>query len=397
MKRKQVRLILIVIAVFMIAILSLNKIETFIKEATIPHYKELTQIGYDDEQILIIQEHGDEEIESILISEYQPDIIKRLTLPHYDDLRKIGYSEQDLNTILKAEEAAIIDLKKLPLLNTWKTYLARPGYRNILLSGYGEEAGQKIDGLPETLVQSILEFTHHSEYDALVLSDQTILSDLTSYLTYWEKHPTAVLRDVQERVNTETDRAYYTGILPADTSKGNLILVNKYVNLDKNFVPSDLTTIEVCGKATVTSDTAAALTRMCQAMIANGLHPKVTSSYRSYSTQMTLYNRYVANNGKASADTFSARPGHSEHQTGLAIDILTNSSSLSTFKNTAEYRWMVEHAVEYGFIQRYTDQKQSITGYVSEPWHWRYVGESTAIDYQTKKLTFDEYYRLYIQ
>ena len=85
MKHKQVRLILLVVVVLMIAILSLNKIETFIKEATIPHYKELTQIGYDDEQILIIREHGNEEIEAILISEYQPDIIKRLTLPHYDD------------------------------------------------------------------------------------------------------------------------------------------------------------------------------------------------------------------------------------------------------------------------------------------------------------------------
>ncbi|HAM64074.1 MAG TPA: hypothetical protein DCP62_10685 [Erysipelotrichaceae bacterium] len=147
----------------------------------------------------------------------------------------------------------------------------------------------------------------------------------------------------------------------------------------------------------MTKEAALALSMMCQAMIADGLHPKVTSSYRSYATQNTLYNRYVANDGKAEADTYSARPGHSEHQTGLAVDIITSTSSLSTFKNTKEYQWLMENAEDYGFILRYAESKQTITGYISEPWHWRYVGIETAKDFNTKNMTFDEYYRIYLQ
>ncbi len=106
-----------------------------------------------------------------------------------------------------------------------------------------------------------------------------------------------------------------------------------------------------------------------------GLSLSIVSGYRSYVTQRNTYNNYVARDGQAVADTYSARPGHSEHQTGLAIDV---NSLLVSFENTPEGQWLKDNCYKYGFILRYPKGKDSITGYMYEPWHFRYVGNSLA-------------------
>ena len=99
------------------------------------------------------------------------------------------------------------------------------------------------------------------------------------------------------------------------------------------------------------------------------------SGYRSYDYQNDLYNSYVKRRGKTAADTFSARPGHSEHQSGLAFDLNTIDSS---FKNTDEGKWVAKNAYLYGYILRYPEGKTNETGYIYEPWHIRYVGKELA-------------------
>lgn len=122
-----------------------------------------------------------------------------------------------------------------------------------------------------------------------------------------------------------------------------------------------------------------------------GISLSIISGYRSYAKQNTLYNNYVARDGKAAADTYSARPGHSEHQTGLAADI--NSLS-QDWIYTAEGKWLNNNCYKYGFIIRYPQGKESITGYMYEPWHIRYVG----VDLATKLynngnwLSLEEYF-----
>lgn len=106
-----------------------------------------------------------------------------------------------------------------------------------------------------------------------------------------------------------------------------------------------------------------------------GLNLWAQSGYRSYDYQNDLYNGYVKRKGKAAADTFSARPGHSEHQTGLAFDLNTIDSS---FKNTDEGKWVAKNAYLYGYILRYPEGKTNETGYIYEPWHIRYVGKELA-------------------
>jgi len=120
----------------------------------------------------------------------------------------------------------------------------------------------------------------------------------------------------------------------------------------------------------------------------DGISLWIISGYRSYETQEAVYNNYVANNGQADADTYSARPGHSEHQTGLAFDI--NQISY-TFGETPAGKWVAENAAQYGFIIRYPQEKQHITGYIYEPWHLRYLGTELAMDVYESGLCLEEY------
>ena len=120
----------------------------------------------------------------------------------------------------------------------------------------------------------------------------------------------------------------------------------------------------------------------------DGISLWIISGYRSYDTQEAIYNRYVNDNGQQEADTYSARPGHSEHQTGLAFDI--NEISYS-FGETAAGKWVAENAAQYGFIIRYPQSKQHITGYIYEPWHLRYLGTELAMDVYESGLCLEEY------
>lgn len=115
----------------------------------------------------------------------------------------------------------------------------------------------------------------------------------------------------------------------------------------------------------------------------------VCSGFRSYTVQKNLYNSYVRRDGAENADRYSARPGHSEHQTGLAFDI---NYADDRFKGTPEASWLAENAYKYGFILRYPEGKEPITGYMFEPWHYRYVGVENAAKIYASGLTLEEYF-----
>lgn len=120
-----------------------------------------------------------------------------------------------------------------------------------------------------------------------------------------------------------------------------------------------------------------------------GLYIYFASGFRSYEYQSQIYNNYVARDGQAVADTYSARPGHSEHQSGLAIDV---NQVDNTFDNTAEAKWLADHCHEYGFILRYPQGKEDITGYQYESWHVRYVGTDLSYAIRNSGLTMEEYF-----
>lgn len=136
---------------------------------------------------------------------------------------------------------------------------------------------------------------------------------------------------------------------------------------------------------------------MADAARAKGLHVFLSSGYRSYETQTYLYNRKVSQYGEAVAQTIVAKPGTSEHQTGLCCDITDQYYEMkdASLENTQMYKWMSQHCDEYGFIVRFPKGKEDITGIIYEPWHFRYVGKEAAAYIMEHDLTLEEFLELY--
>jgi len=160
------------------------------------------------------------------------------------------------------------------------------------------------------------------------------------------------------------------------------VIVNKRNPVSQDFRPDDLVVPDMTTAGSnnqLRAVAASALVALSQeAQEAVGQPLQLTSGFRSFDTQTRIYNNFVAQHGQERADTFSARPGHSEHQTGLAADVTTVGGTLGGFGDTELGRWTTENSWRYGFIVRYTEENQHITGYIPEPWHLRYVGENMA-------------------
>lgn len=166
----------------------------------------------------------------------------------------------------------------------------------------------------------------------------------------------------------------------------NILVVNKDYHLPSNYAPGE------------SQEARDAILKMQEDAKKEGVYFYVRSAYRSYDVQEELYNGYVARDGQEVADTYSAKPGTSEHQTGLAFDFThkTNGESVSNaFDNTPEATWLYENAYKYGFILRYPLGKEHITGYMYESWHYRYIGTEHSQYFKMNDLTLEEYLGLY--
>jgi D-alanyl-D-alanine carboxypeptidase len=190
---------------------------------------------------------------------------------------------------------------------------------------------------------------------------------------------------------TSFDKAKYS----TDDPDSIWVVVNKQRPLDpKNYAPSDLTAVG--GGQRLRAEAATALATLIADAKTSGLYISSLSGYRSYGTQVSVYNNEVATNGQATADTQSARPGYSEHQTGLAIDVGGGGCGIEDcFGDTDEGKWVAENAYRYGFIIRYMPGKESITGYRAEPWHIRYIGVDLATEMKKQNVqTLEEFFGL---
>ncbi|AGK54382.1 carboxypeptidase YodJ [Bacillus sp. 1NLA3E] len=184
-----------------------------------------------------------------------------------------------------------------------------------------------------------------------------------------------------------------------------LALVNKQFALPDGYVPNDLTRPNVdfsfgnkdIEKSYMRKKAAVALEKMFKDAKKNGVELQAVSGYRSYDRQVALFNAEVDRVGKDKAIQAVAVPGNSEHQTGLAMDISSQSNNLNlseSFEGTKEGKWLAENADRFGYILRYPKGKEAITGYEYEPWHFRYVGEKAAKIIFEKKLTLEEYFKV---
>lgn len=182
-------------------------------------------------------------------------------------------------------------------------------------------------------------------------------------------------------------------------------IANKHNALPISYVPGDLTVLNVPLRLAKTEQqmqirkvTAINLTTLFEDAKKAGLQLEFGSGYRSAQYQKTLYDGYVASMGKAEADRSSARPGHSEHQTGLALDFTRTDKQCyvdACFATVPEGKWLAENAYKYGFILRYPQDKEQVTGYMFEPWHYRYVGKELASEMHASNIsTLEEFFNL---
>ena len=209
-------------------------------------------------------------------------------------------------------------------------------------------------------------------------------------------------RLAQQQAKLDLESSFYENVITVSNGDSKLVLVNKNYALDSSYAPSDLVLPNVLALGHEQNKTIYLREEASQhleqlfsaAEQEAGLIFLARSGYRSYETQVSLYQRYVDQNGQEAADRFSARAGHSEHQTGLAIDVTADSvnGQLTTeFGKTAEGIWLKDNAHRFGYIIRYLEGRESETGYQYEPWHIRYVGVEAATEIYQNNWILEQY------
>jgi len=318
----------------------------FFLSMTLPNYSTLLKMGYSKTVILDLHDRLSLENFKRLINEaYQEDIYDRLTIEGYAALDDVGYSPETILNILN-------------------------------LSGENQTLFLE-SSISQTLTQILNE-------------PYFVLDRLERYQALALKQAELPISNIVQWVNTDRDYPLYSHIVAVDLSQGCLLLVNKYHQLEADYVP-ELKESTESGGFLMVPEAADALDALLKDMKTLNLDVLVSNTYRSYDLQAMLYNRYLLKDPQTVVDGYSARPGHSEHQAGLAVDFKTSTADITGFKGSKADQWLQEKAHLYGFIQRYTAENDPLTGYQEESWHYRYVGtEAAQVIYDTQ-LTLEEY------
>ena len=257
--------------------------------------------------------------------------------------------------------------------------------------GYSkEEINTIVEKLSESDITKILNMDYNKNLVSIINEQYYIQDNLERYLTYSNKNEN--IKDVISIVNVGADSDWYTNTKEANVDEGIKMLVNKFHYLKEDYLPDDIVPISnwyaYDGHSTK-KEVYDKYVSMWKAANEQGLRLLVNSSYRTFEDQQNEYDM--------SNDDYASRPGFSEHQTGLALDIVTDNIIGNEFENTDEFKWLQENAHLYGFILRYPKDKEYITGYNYESWHYRYVGKELATKVKESGLTYDEYYSYYCE
>lgn len=267
---------------------------------------------------------------------------------------------------------------------------------NTLLSlGYKEvDINQINKKLPDDVVEKLYQQEVISDISKYMKFDYFKGENLFRYVDYYS----GSYQEAVVHVNIGLDKPHYENA-NVITKFSEEVLANKYNKLDESFEPDNIKEIKsscVKGKEMqyLSKSAQVAFEKMCDAALEEDKHILANSAYRSYQDQQDVYDTYLKLYGKNYVDNYVAIPGYSEHQTGLALDVA--AKGYNTFKTSPEYKWMIENSYKYGFILRYPLEKQELTGYKYEAWHFRYVGEEAAKYIKENNITYEEYYVMFL-
>lgn len=298
---------------------------------------------------------------------------------YFDEYLDINYVEEDnfINNINK-----LLDLGyKNKDINTF--YEKVPKSIDVITSNKYDKNIINYISLDYFKEENLDRYIKYDFIDTKSVYDTTILKEKYNY------------EDTVTFVNAYLDKDYYSNDIPLSKDKASKldVIVNKYYKLDKDYEPEDLTVINskfASGTQKLRKEAADKFEEMASDMLKENLKIYAGSTYRSYSYQEGLYNRYVKKDGFKEAETYSARAGYSEHQLGLAVDVVNGKWNYLS-EGDKEYTWLINNSYKYGFILRYPHESEYITGYVFEDWHFRYLGIDLATKVYESKLTYDEY------
>ena len=267
--------------------------------------------------------------------------------------------------------------------------------------GYNEKQINEIIKLKKD--DFFLNHDYNESYLPLMNEKYYLEKNLNNYLSYindLKKEKKKIdYSDVIARVNVKATNGFYKNTKEADVKKGNEILVNKFYYLTKDYSPSDIVDMSnwyAFEGRKIKKEVYDAFIEMYNAAKKDNLTLIANSGYRDYNYQTRLYDEYKDRDGTEYADTYAARPGYSEHQTGLALDIVSYGATMENFDKTDTFKWLQDNAADYGFILRYPKDKEYLTGYSYESWHYRYLGKELAKKVKDSGLTYDEYYAYYL-
>lgn len=220
------------------------------------------------------------------------------------------------------------------------------------------------------------------------------MENLDRYISYKNKNKDLSDEQIIKDVNMDLDKKQYEDMHETINLNKINILVNKHNYLKEDYVPENLKSLSstyALSNMKMVEEAANAFESLSKDASKENYKVIAMSTYRSYEYQVDLYNKYVKSDGKEAADTYSGRPGNSEHQTGLAVDVYNQTETYTNFEKTKEYNWMQENAYKYGFILRFPKDKENETGYEFESWHYRYVGKDIAKYIHKHNITLEEY------
>ena len=322
-------------------------------------------------------------------------------------LKKLGYDKETITAIRKQKLA-----KTLIDNQYYSAYLAsciKSGTVNTdYLSLYTVIEGEKYLDDTDFLMVGRLRDKGYVEEQILNLYKNLRFVDLTPLLIYdYQVLEQGYIDDClahpdNSRSSFVLTHSYYTpyeNTYSTDPNRTDM-LVNKTWHLDETYEPKELTPLSVhCGAngTQLSKEAADAMEEWAAGGKAVGVSFYATSSYRSYDSQKVLYDNYVFLHGQEQADRESARPGFSEHQTGLTVDVAAVGDEDKDFSETSAFIWASANCMDYGWILRYPENKEDITGYEYESWHYRYVGKDLAQAVYKSGMTYDEFWSLYLK
>ncbi len=252
----------------------------------------------------------------------------------------------------------------------------------------------------------LLKIDYNEEIINILKQKYFLWKNIDKYIEYYNSNKDKSFDNIISIINVGSDKEWYTNTKTTDISNKTTMLVNKFHSLpddyDEMLTEEDLLTNisnwYSYGSHKIMKEVYENYKEMSKVADGEGLKLIINSGYRTNQLQIDIYQEKKDSGGLEYADNYAARPGFSEHQTGLALDIFTPKySTMSTFQNSPEYDWLIKNAHKYGFILRYPEGKEHITGYSYEPWHYRYVGKDLASKVFESGLTYDEYYAYYME